>query len=263
MKILEDYNWIDILQQYNNYKKWYEVWLKEPTNESKKLYKAQNPSPSYIKPQLSDYELTLVDHALAEVSPIKEGNTFSPINTLKSIENEQLKALVKYLAKLSSRSELYAGSANKHVRHCALVPLFMAAQKEYNGIKYEQWSKEDKYLRETMSYVLYDELKKWKSIPLADSAIKVARENALKNRQGRRIAPSAWPFHSVEIGGVKASASSLGRHIVLQTWMANVEYRNEYMILDRFNWDTIPKAFDAEVKPTIKIEVVQEEELEW
>lgn len=264
VNIFNMYDWNDINTKYINYNNWAKEWTSQKTNRDKQEFKSINPAPIYIKPSLSSYELKQLDLGLANIKAVKKGELYSAELTLKSL-SEEAKPLIHYLYSLSGRSDLYHGTGKENARHCALVPLFLAAQKEYNGIPYEAWDKSDKFLPWLIGKKLYEEIVKWKDIPIADSALKVARELALTDKRGKRISPTAWPMHSILLSGIKTPAASLGRHIILQTWLANIENRNEFMILDLNNWDHMPKAFDSmpNYRPTVLVEPEEKEELPW
>lgn len=263
MNLLDQYDFKDIYNQYKNYKEWQTEMLKQNTNDKRKAFKEARPAPNYYKPEFSAAELLNIDVWIASIKPVKVGDKYSIDATVKTIEDEQLKWLLTYLKMLTSRSDYYKGSAKENTRHCTLVPIFLAAQKQYNGINYEEWNKNDRFMPLALGNTIYNSISHWKDIPLSEEMRKIARHNALTNKAGKAIAASAWSLHNVKLdNSLKLIPTDPFRHIWLQTWMANVENRNEYMILDIHDWDFAPVVLDAVFKPEIHTAPV-EEDLPW
>lgn len=247
MNLLDQYDFKDIYTQYKAYKDWQSEMLKQNTNDKRKAFKEARPAPDYFKPEFTKNELLNIDVMLATIKAEKhEDGSYSIDKTISKLGDIPAKWILAYLHILTSRSDYYKGSAKENTRHCTLVPIFLAAQKQYNGIMYEQWNKEDKYMNIALGNTLYNSITKWAAIPLSEQMRTIARRNALKNKQGKVLQPSAWAVHSVELDRtLKLVATDPFRHMWLQTWMANAENRNEYMILDVHDWDLMPEALDA------------------
>lgn len=218
-------------------------------NQANSLRKTANMPFKANKEFLPDLLLAFSSIKLQRVN----GKISSTATIAEIIKNHQeLGWAIKFI-NLLTRSELYVGSAKDNARYCALVPLFMSAHKEYNNIKYEEWDKTDPKLYVFLGEGLYKDIMDYTHYrPEVDDNIKVLRNKALNYVNGKGEvtykAPDAWPNHSVPVNSnLKWKATDLVRHIKLQTWMAHVSHRNEYMILDTINWDNIPDPFDAEI----------------
>lgn len=265
MDILSQTNWKEALQQTEMYRLHIDLIESEDNKTKQKELKSTLPPRPALN--LRKEELLGLDLAIAELSkPVQNSETglYSPSATLATIKDERLKDYIKYVALEIARSNLYTGSAKENTRWVSLVPIFMAAHKEYNNIKYEQWDKKDKYLWFILGKNLYSDIKKWAGVPLSDTLRKVCRMNALKTPNGKEVAPTAWPRHNIKIDSSNIlKPFSLFRHMWLQTWMANVELRNEFMILDVNNWDFQPEALDAVFKPEVITNIRIEEDAPW
>lgn len=178
--------------------------------------------------------------------------------TFKHLSNSQIKALVSFLHN-EPRSALLSGTAKANTRFCTLVPLFMSAHKEYNGVNYEDWDKTDPYIEVALGHKLWTDIEPYiKGYGFID--VKRKRALALKDTRGREVAKDAWPHHTITLdNGTKLKGGNLARHMIFQTWMANVEHRNKYMILDPVDWDKIPEPFDEVFVPESEPETEMKE----
>ena len=183
-------------------------------------------------------------------------------------KDDNLFQYLKYVSRLTSRGKLYAASGSLAAPYCALVPLFMMPYKKFRDIPYESWHTEDQVVT-ALGNKLGLEYQKYHHLQFTDEQVAEMRERALMSPSKGKLAPSAWPNHSVTYYDLKLPSTSLFRHMLCQTWMANVQHRNEYMILDLNDWDKMPEAMDElieENSPTIpmakKIEEYTED-LPW
>ena len=263
------FNLYDFKQYYTeleHYLTWYDIFNAAETKEEKdKLKKSK---PAVAGPKIRPVDFSELDLVMATATqPVKIGDKYSVDATLANIKDENVQWMLKYFAKETSRGRIIYNSATKDTRHCALVPLYLAAHKEYNGIQYEDWSKDDKMMRFAVGYKLWDDIQDWKDVPLSEELRIIARANALRTPKGKVITPQTWPLHNINLdSSTKLRPTTWFRHVWLQTWVANVEYRNEYMILDYNNWDLVPKALDAVFTPEPELEIKSkkiEEELPW
>ncbi len=185
----------------------------------------------------------------SSVQLLKVNGLISSERTLKNIENEQIKAALKYLNKITPSSVGYSGA-----RYCSLVPIFMSAHKEFNGIGYSEWDKTDPYLKYTMGEKLFNSISSYTYFRkgIDDNIQELRKLAAVYSRKDgtQKIVPlDKWPNHTITFilndKKIKWPAASPVRHIKLQTWYAHVSKRNEFMLLDTINWDSIPTALDA------------------
>lgn len=260
MKILDYTNWNLMVNEVKRRNEYTETYY----NTDAKL-RSSIPKLESVEPRCDTYELNELDLAISTMSkPVKaEGSDlFSPSLSLATIEDPRLKDYLTYVALETSRSKLMKDSAAKDPRHTVLVPIFLAAHKQYNGINYEQWDKSEKHIKFCVGNKLYDSIAN--RAPLSDELRRIVRMNALMTKTGKPVAPTAYPRGNVKLDSKdKLSPGDPFRHIWLQTWVANVELRNEFMILDVNDWDLVPEALDAVFKPEIHTAPVVEEDLPW
>ena len=265
MKILDYTAWDSMLNEVKKRNEYTKQYYDTKYSERKDLPRLES-----VEPRCDRYELNELDLAIATMSKPTRGENgkVSPSLTLATIEDQRLKDYLAYVALETSRSKLMKQSAKDDPRHTILVPIFLAAHKQYNGIGYEEWDKSDKYIRFCVGNKLYDSIAKWREIPLSEEMHTICRRNALVTKTGKPVAPTAYPRGNIKLDSKEIlNPSEPFRHIWLQTWVANVELRNEYMILDVNNWDSMPKALDAVFQPKVEVEEKQEylfeEDMPW
>lgn len=139
--------------------------------------------------------------------------------------------------------------------YCRLVPIIMAAFKKYQGVKYSQWNRDSvtewgvevellKAMKEEVPPYAIEDLLEWRLEGLRVKSGKA--EGGMRNPKTTYGIYGLPRMHTLGIG--PAQLSSLGKMILLQTWCAHPENRNEYMILDPQDWDhTPPPLVEGEV----------------
>lgn len=145
---------------------------------------------------------------------------------------------IRFVHKQSQGDALY---------YCRLVPIVMAAFKKYQGIKYSQWNRESvngwgvegellKAMHEEVPDYPMEDLLEWR---LEGLRVKSGRGEGSVRNPKTTYGIYGLPKEHV-LGKGPAQLSSLGKMILLQTWCAHPENRNEYMILDPKLWDHLP-----------------------
>jgi len=255
---MSDYNFEHIVSQLILYNNWKEQYLSIKSTKEKHAFKSKEPEKP--RPKLYKEDLLKFDVQISNYRPVSGDNGFSVTETFKQIDDVNLKNYLKYCALEQARSDLTQAKATEATRHCPLVPIFLAAHKEYNGVNYNDWDRSDKFMRFAVGYRLYDSIEKWRKIPLSKELRDIARRNALITPKGKEVNPAVWPLHNIRIDKNNVlRPTDYFRHIWLQTWVANVENRNEFMILDVNDWDLMPEALDAVFKPQeIEMKMVDE-----
>ena len=160
---------------------------------------------------------------------------------------------IQFITRFASRSSLFNRTSSKEnaLNYCSLVPVVLAAHKKFNNVPYQVWNHEKNNTLYTLGASLDQALQQYKTMTYTEEDLAQARIDALyhaaaKGGEGRTYAAHAWPLHTIELGGVRLPGGSLVRHILLQTWNANIAKRTPYMILDLDDWDNIPEALDQE-----------------
>lgn len=140
----------------------------------------------------------------------------------------------------------------------SFTPLFMYAHKLYNDVQYEEWDKSDPTISFALGKFLANALEAAPSGKLTLSAdeVRALRETALTYLSGQKagMTDKATAFKMPK----KLTLSRADEDIILlkpltfmllQTWICNAEVRKpNSMILDPWNWDSTPAAWDVVVE---------------
>lgn len=144
--------------------------------------------------------------------------------------------------------------------YCGLVPLIMAAHKLLNGISYESWDKTtlkqivNKSLLEVMELATLPYKYQFTAEELLN-----ARDYGLVVRSGSSEGKNKRPETTFNLTGLSKLLDSdcllvggdfveelptLAQTILTQIWAAHPINRTELMILDLYNWDSIPEPLE-------------------
>ena len=169
--------------------------------------------------------------------------------TLTGITDPQLGAAAK-IAFSMPRSSLLTVIAAKNPRYASLTPLLMLAHKEKDKIMYEQWDKEDEFIKYALgpylACLVQDEISKVKLTNIeATRRHYIGEGKPLTGYTGKMTeVPSDKVGLVFRLPGSKAYSK-----MILQTWIAHASLRiPNVMILDPWNWDNVPEPFDVETK---------------
>lgn len=158
------------------------------------------------------------------------------------------KGLYKYLMTDPRGTIVSQQNKSENRNYCALVPLILAAHKQYNDIPYSSWSKEglDKLvnssLHEMMVFTQIPEYTKEDLLEIRDKGLLVG--------SGSKRGTSRNPLTTFALYGLKNIdvdmhyAPALVKLVLTQIWCAHPLNRNEYMILDPLNWDNMPEPLE-------------------
>lgn len=229
------------------------------------------------------YDTHFIPHAIAhlgqnltpryDMHPETDTHLYSATKTLQTAPDDGTRELIlllaesprgKILPKFKENSRAKA-TAKDYARYGALTPLLMYAMKEHHGTKYDEWDRQDPYIKYFLGSqlsCLLDFAGDFKSndedmnnsflfnIPLGEIAglrkqhLKVQSTGEVKAITDYKATP--FEYLGVRIHGCPSAAIML-----LQTWLANVEYRvPDAMILNPWFWDATPEPFDEYVKAT-------------
>jgi hypothetical protein len=220
------------------------------------------------KALLKEVDFNLHDEFLAHCIPIlatiplvkNSTGLYSASKTLaalKEVDNE-LSKLVGFLyhaprGKLMRGSMTLPGNANLG----SLTPLALYAFKEVHGVKYSAWDKTDKHLFAFLGKFLKPIIEY--SGELDSVSVEVARRDMLLTKSGKKAGTlsAITAYKANRVQGININAVCC--RIKYQTWLANVQFRTEAMILDLNDWDLMPTALDAvsvaEAKPKTKHDI--------
>lgn len=175
------------------------------------------------------------------------------------------------------RSDFVKGKMTANSRFGSFTPIAMYAQKLHNKIPYEMWDKKDPWIKfflaSPLEWLVTDTLPA--GLPHMTHLDYISnRRRCLTFSSGRyegRMAPLDYHLishHALKLDNRDATESDdLERdteewlhvglpdkaiQMVLQIWIANVAYRKpDVMILDPWNWDSVPKPLDAVQEATL------------
>lgn len=167
----------------------------------------------------------------------------------------------------TSRSLIMTGSQTspEALPYCSLVPMYLAAQKKYNKINYSSWDNVEKLVEAK----LYEAM----NSPRLDKD--TTNEELLEIRQAGlkgNNATTAYRLVGVNDSVIK-ELGAYARTMVCQFWCAHPSNRHEYMILDPWDWDNIPRPListepvvSPEPKSNLRLpkkKVLDESDLPW
>lgn len=145
----------------------------------------------------------------------------------------------------------------EHIQVCALVPIYLAAQKKFNGVPYEVWTN----LQHVVDRRLYEAM-------LAPELPAMTKDEIMEVRAAGLKDHSPVTYHSlIGIGHTPiGKLPKLAQCMVTQIWCAHPANRHEFMILDPYNWDNMPEKLvdDATVKVELTPPVSQKlDDIPW
>lgn len=194
------------------------------------------------------------------------------------IPGDQLKALISFTG-LARRSVLLPKTTQvKNPTYGLYTPLVLYAHKLYNNISYGQWDRtRNPYLHVflgTVLYTAYDDAMQNGKPNIDMSKIKELRKSALTYKSGikkgtqdkataHRCNLLILPYKGRDTDKLEKKYSKYFVMSVLQLWLCNVNLRNDAMILDLYDWDNKPKAYDAVIEEKKVIEEKTAIDLVW
>ena len=146
----------------------------------------------------------------------------------------------------------------EHIRpYSALVPLFLAAFKKFQNIPYTRWENIHKIVDDDLYAAMTCSPREFTLEELLE-----CREVGSTIKKGKDQGTVKSPMKATSLNGTGNeefdALPRLAKVMLGQIWLAHPAYRNEYMILDPNNWDSMPKAL-------IDVELIKEptEKMPW
>lgn len=167
-----------------------------------------------------------------------------------------------FLSNHKSRSDVYSEHNNAwNVKFGSIVPIFMSAHKEHNGIMYEEWDKkESAHPALVVGRDLWYSMKPYlEPIVGLDTKLKELRDEAYQSSKANTYTSYFLKAICYIQDGKKVRVPMFISHIKGQFWLANVSKRTDLMILDTTNWDNMPEPFD-DSNSLVEVALVQEKE---
>lgn len=169
--------------------------------------------------------------------------------------------LWKVVTKL--RRGLLVKSQVTDVTYSALSPIILAAVKKFQGVPFSAWDIQpgcplvDEPLLEAMLWRDPDLFDESGSCTLGSDKLLEIRTIGLTTKSGAKAGAVAKPTSSWCLKGIRGTelghAPKLAVTMLSQIWVAHPSLRNQYLILDPYNWDIMPeplvntKLFEEEV----------------
>lgn len=167
-----------------------------------------------------------------------------------------------YYFLMSDHRALLKQSSAEGLPFCGLVPLILAAHKKNNGIKYSEWDRDEAKL--VINPALYEAATASPPDYTVEEILQF-RQIGLTVKSGDKAGTTKSPVSTYGLNGLPwvvsaeddragpAQLPQLLRMMICQTWCAHPQNRNQYMILDPKNWDTMPPALvDGEPMPALE-----------
>ncbi len=169
--------------------------------------------------------------------------TGSLVRILKEVPRSSI--LPHYTADGSRRR----ASSVDYARYAGMTPILMYAIKEAKGIRYGEWDKSDPNIIYFLGDALYKLLAfsvEFSSVEGTEEIARCRNEMLTIKTSGERKSNLAYKMNSFMYDHKLVQGSPLGMAMMLQTWLANVQFRvPDAMILDPWDWDNTPEAFDT------------------
>lgn len=150
--------------------------------------------------------------------------------------------LWRFITKASRSKIMSKQTQPECLPYCALVPLYMAAQKKFNNIPYSVWVRHevrylvDPILWEAISYDLpadvVRELQPQKLVEIRDLGLSVPG----KPPRNAKTYHNLSRIEHTMLGGLPLYLKAM----LTQIWVAHPDNRHQYMILDPRDWDATP-----------------------
>ena len=199
---------------------------------------------SWLGPQLM---ALLASYRLPEkVEGKYRGHDFLSLNIDPS--NPRDMGIYRFVAKVARGKVMSKHTDPDHLPYCALVPLFLAAQKKFHNVPFSDWSVDglqyvvDKDMYAAMTCdpmppgITTEEL-----IAIRDLGLQYTSK--AKGSMGQVKSYSPITYH--QLTGITDTAigklPKYAKAMVTQIWCANPANRHKYMVLDPWSWDNIPQ----------------------
>ena len=188
-----------------------------------------------------------------------EDGLISPSKTItkmRTIVNKLVNMIFKLYA-LAPRTDILAVPQGKVPELSTAVPLTMAALKDFQGIDYNAWDKNDPSIVYFLGTGLQG-LHLLQQIDRADYILDSAKVVEYRNigqtylsgkKANKQEPPTAWKLNKIGLLPSEVNDKAIPRvdvinRMLLQTWVFNKDLRQENMILDPWDWEATPEPWD-------------------
>jgi len=154
----------------------------------------------------------------------------------------QLQGMWRVMTRVKRSELIKPQNTPQNAQYSALVPLILAAVRQYQGVPYSSWSRDglgsicETNLAEAM-------LVEPESVPKLD--VTEILELRLLGLTTSTTGVVANPVSKYALTGLGTTAlghlPTYAKTMICQTWVAHPTLRTQYMVLDPVNWDTVPQ----------------------
>ena len=179
---------------------------------------------------------------------LPSSNNISPTDFLSmNLTNAREKGIYRLVAKVPRGRILKEHTKAEHLAFCALVPAYMAAQKQYNGIAFSNWSSEG--LEHLVDADMYAAMT-CQALPrdLSSDEILAIRNKGLQYKSRakqtlghiKQYSPATYHMLSNISDTPLGPLPRYAKVMLAQIWCAHPQNRTEFMVLNPFSWDDVP-----------------------
>lgn len=225
--------------------------------------KEQEKDHNFKPPTLTDAWLPEQLPKLAALPLVWAKGLINPSETLKKYKSMDAEIILLITLLYNVPRSTLVQKIGQNPTLGTLTPLPMYAHKLYNDIPYNKWDRASEHTKFFLGRGLEKVLEFNRPVSLNIKEILELRKAALSYRTGAKAGTmsklTSYKCNQVVLNNKKWTTSQERNIIrmIMQTWIANIELRNEdSMILDPYDWSNIPEAVDAVVQkePQSKIE---------
>jgi hypothetical protein len=198
--------------------------------------------------KIQQYNSWMMPQLLARFGEFKIVETEGQIDAAKTImhnikSDPKLRGMYLAATKLPRSKLIKRQNSAEGSHYGALIPLVMAGIKKYQNIPYSRWNREGiKYVadKNLAAAMLVEEVPE-----LTTQRILEIREEGLTTKSGKNPGEVKNPLATWSLTGIGDTElghlPKLAVTMITQIWLAHPSLRNQYMILDPVNWDSMPK----------------------
>jgi hypothetical protein len=200
-------------------------------------------------PQYNSWMMPQLVAKFGQFKPIYVNTKIDAAQTLMHNlgSDPKLRGMYLVATKLPRGKLIQKQNSPQGAHYGALVPLVMAGMKKYQNIPYSHWNRED------IRYVVDKNLAQamvLEDVPqLSLERLLEIRILGLLAKSGRTEGQAKNPLSTWALTGIQDTElghlPKLAVTMLTQIWLAHPSIRNEYMILDPINWDSMPEPLVA------------------
>ncbi len=181
-----------------------------------------------------------------------------------NINSDRDLGIFRMITKVPRSSLMTKQTLPEHLPVCALVPIYMAAQKKMNDVPFSLWDKSSIGSIVDGELATALRLEPMEDMPSNAELLEIRAKGLKyisKSRKNLGAEKSYNPETYHQLHNIKdtpiAQLPRFARVMLCQIWCAHPVNRSKYMILDPWNWDNIPDPLIAS-RPTVQKTTTQQ-----